>query len=143
MPTRMTPGVSIWCATCRSSYSLAVALDPAAADDLVQETISRALADPAKDTIRTLSAGLEHVCLAPHDGGIDPASRLSLAREIGEGADTWVVSPGTHVSAAHRLPGQPVAAGWRTLDRWRANRDPPPGSPLLTTSHAATAEPVR
>ncbi len=31
-------------------YSLAVALDPASADDLVQETISRALADPATDT---------------------------------------------------------------------------------------------
>ena len=31
-------------------YSLAVALDPATADDLVQETISRALADPATDT---------------------------------------------------------------------------------------------
>lgn len=31
-------------------YSLAVALDPAAADDLVQETISRALADPTADT---------------------------------------------------------------------------------------------
>ena len=30
-------------------YSLAVALDPAAADDLVQETVSRALADPAAD----------------------------------------------------------------------------------------------
>ena len=34
-------------------YSLAVALDPAAADDLVQETISRALADPAADTSKT------------------------------------------------------------------------------------------
>jgi DNA-directed RNA polymerase specialized sigma24 family protein len=31
-------------------YSLAVALDPSAADDLVQETISRALADPTADT---------------------------------------------------------------------------------------------
>ena len=31
-------------------YSLAVALDPASADDLVQETISRALANPATDT---------------------------------------------------------------------------------------------
>jgi DNA-directed RNA polymerase specialized sigma24 family protein len=31
-------------------YSLAVALDPATADDLVQETVSRALADPAIDT---------------------------------------------------------------------------------------------
>src|SRR5262245_66084068 len=31
-------------------YSLAMALDPATADDLVQETLSRALADPATDT---------------------------------------------------------------------------------------------
>jgi DNA-directed RNA polymerase specialized sigma24 family protein len=31
-------------------YSLAVALDPTTADDLVQETISRALADPTADT---------------------------------------------------------------------------------------------
>lgn len=31
-------------------YSLAVALDPTTADDLVQETISRALADPTTDT---------------------------------------------------------------------------------------------
>lgn len=46
----MTPGVSIWCATCRSCTRWAVALDPATADDLVQETISRAHADPTADT---------------------------------------------------------------------------------------------
>jgi DNA-directed RNA polymerase specialized sigma24 family protein len=45
-------------------YALAVALDPAAADDLVQETISRTLADPIADTTdAALAATLTHLAV--------------------------------------------------------------------------------
>ena len=64
-------------------YSLAVALDPAGADDLVQETISRALADPSTDTSDTALAAT----LAGLAGQREPAWESPPTPSLGDDPD--------------------------------------------------------